>query len=181
MKRSEAAVRYAKALFGLAEEKKLLNEVDGEFAAFAQSAAAQPAVLRLVQNPVISSAEKETFIEQIAGKGSEASRLLLSFLKVLLHKKRFSELPGIQAEFHQLVESAQGVQEVRVITAVPMTEPHQNRLSAHLAKKLDAKIRMIPEIRPEIMGGMILRFGNQQINASYRHRLETIRQRLLAR
>ncbi len=178
MKRSEIAVRYAKALFEIADEKGSLDAVNQECAAFAEAIRKNPAVLKLILNSAVSGAEKERFLEKIlAGK---SSGLLLNFLKVLLDKKRFAQLGPIQLEFQRLCEQKQGIKEVSVISAVPLSEPFKSRLSAYLSKTLGVKIRMLSEVRPKILGGLILRFGHHQYNASFRHRLETIRQRLLA-
>lgn len=178
MKRSEVAVRYAKALFETAEAKDLLETLNQELAIFSETLGKNPVVLKLVNNSAVSADEKEKFLEKIlCGKSSD---LLLHFLKVLLRKKRLAQLNIIQLEFQRLYEQKQGLREVSVVSAVALSEPFKNRLSVHLSKVLGTKIRMLSEIRPKILGGIILRFGHHQYNASFRNRLETIRQRLLA-
>jgi len=178
MKRSEVAARYAMALFETAEKSASVETVGQELAVFSQSVSKNPVVLKLVHNSAVSAAEKEKFLEKILG--GKSSALLLQFLKVLLRKKRLSQLETIQLEFQRLCEQKQGIKEVSVISAVPLSESFKGRLCAHLGKALGAKIHMLTEVRPKILGGIILRFGHHQYNASFRHRLETIRQRLLA-
>ena len=112
--------------------------------------------------------------------GHSISPLLMNFLKVLLKKKRFAELESIQLEFRGFYEKKQGVREVKVITAVPLSSENKNRLQAMLEKKWNATIRMAAHFDPQILGGMILRFDNQQIDGSYRNRLEMLRQQLLS-
>lgn len=178
MKRSEVAVRYARALFEIAVEKGCLDALDQELSAFSKSIQANPDVLRLVKNSAVSSEEKERFIEKILS--GKASSLLLDFLKVLLSKKRFADLGIIQVEFKKLCEQQKGIKEISVVSAVPLSDSFKDRLTAHLSKTLGSKVRMLSEVNPKILGGIILRFGHHQYNASFRHRLETIRQRLLA-
>ena len=178
MKRSEIAVRYAKALFEIAEEKGSLDVVNQELKAFTDALNKNPAVLKLVHNSAVSAEAKERFLEKILN--GKSSPLLLQFLKVLLHKKRLAQLESIQLEFQRLCEEKQGIKEVQVISAVPLSESFKGRLAAHLSKSLKTKINMLSEVRPKILGGIILRFGHHQYNASFRNRLETIRQRLLA-
>jgi len=178
MKRSEVAVRYAKALFEIAEGKGATEAVNQELGAFSGVVRKNPIVLKLVHNSAVSTAEKELFLEKILN--GKTSSLFLNFLKVLLSKKRLADLEIIQVEFQRIFEEKQGLKEVSVISAVPLSEAFKARLSAHLCKALKAKIRMLSEVRPKILGGIILRFGHHQYNASFRNRLETIRQRLLA-
>jgi len=177
MKRSEIAVRYAKALFEVAEERNCLEVINQELEAFSKAVSQNPVVRKLILNSAISTDQKESFLEKILG--GKASPLLLDFLKVLLDRKRFSDLSNIHIEFHRLYEQKQGIKEVSVISAVPLNDSFKSRLTAHLGKTLGAKIRMLSEVNPKILGGIILRFGHHQYNASFRHRLETIRQRLL--
>jgi F-type H+-transporting ATPase subunit delta len=178
MKRSEVAVRYAKALFDIAEEKGTVEAVNQELGAFSEAVSKNPIVLKLVRNSAVSTKEKELFLEKILN--GKASPLVLNFLKVLLNKKRLADLGIIQLEFQRIFEQKQGIKEISVISAVPLSESFKTRLSAHLSKTLKTKIRMLSEVRPKILGGIILRFGHHQYNASFRNRLETIRQRLLA-
>lgn len=178
MKRSEVAVRYAAALFEIAEGKDCLDETLAEITAFTQAIKQNPVVRQLVLNSAIGAQEKESFLEKILG--GKSSELLIHFLKVLLNRKRFSDLSDIQVEFQRMCEKKQGLKEVSVVSAVPLSDSFKDRLTAHLGKTLGTKIRMLSEVNPKILGGIILRFGHHQYNASYRHRLETIRQRLLA-
>jgi len=178
MKRSEIAVRYAAALFETAEEKGCLADISQELTAFHQAVQHNPNVQRLVLNSAVSAAEKETFLQKIlAGKASD---LFFNFLKVLLNRKRFSDLGDIQVEFQRMHEKKQGIREVSVISAVPLSDSFKMRLTSELEKTLDQKVHMLSQVNPKILGGIIFRFGHHQYNASYRHRLETIHQRLLA-
>ena len=178
MRRSEAAVRYARALFEIAGSQNCLADMDLELETLAASLKKHPAILRLMLNSALTDQAKEDFLNRVLGHS--ASALLMNFLKVLLKKSRFFELASIQYEFRRFYAHKQGLQEVKVITAVPLSSENKNRLQALLEKQRGAKIRMHPLHDPGILGGVILRFDHQQMDGSYRSRLAMLRQQLLS-
>ena len=178
MRSSEAAVRYARALFEIAQERNTLADTDRELETLGGIVQSQPAVLALVLNSAVSRPQKEDFLSRILG--SSTSGLLLNFLKVLIKKNQFQELVSIQREFRRFYQKKQGIRDVKVISAIPLSDANQDRIKTLLEKQWKTKIRMQPVLEPEIVGGLIIRFDNQQIDGSYRNRLQMLRQQLLA-
>ncbi len=178
MRRSEAAVRYARALFQIARNQDRLPDMDRELEILAASLKQHPDILRLMLNSALTDEAKEGFLNSVLGRS--ASPLLMNFLKVLLKKNRFVELPAVQQEFRRFYAQNQGRQDVKVITAVPLSAENTKRLQALLEKKRSAKIHVHAVHDPAILGGMILRFDNQQLDASYRNKLRALSQALLA-
>ncbi|HXV27949.1 MAG TPA: ATP synthase F1 subunit delta [bacterium] len=175
---TKAVARYARALFNLAEAGKELDRVEKDLLRIRQLVNQYPEISHLVLNSTISQAEKEDFIEKVFP--TDLSKLVLDFLKVLIKKRRFKDLAWMQEQFHRLYEKAKGLQEVRVTTAIAITKPVQDRLIQSLAKKLGCEIRLLTETDPDILGGMIVAFDGTQIDASYKTRLDELRQKLMA-
>ena len=173
----QAAERYSRALFELAAERGELETVDKDFIRVRQLVDGHAEISHLLSNFTIALAEKEDFLEKIAPV--EISRLLLHFLKVLVKKRRFRELSAVQEEFHRLFEKKQGIQEVRAVTAAKLSRTQEDRLCSVLKKKLHAEIRLVTEIDPDLLGGLVLRFDGTEINGSLRGRLEELKQRLM--
>lgn len=173
-----AVVRYAQALFGLAEKQGVLDRVEQEFLAASQLAEKHPEISHLVRNSTIALAEKEDFIDKLVG--SESSPLLVNFLKVLVKKKRFTELGDIREEFHRLYEKKKGLQEVEAVTAVPLAKETEDRLRSALKKRLNAEIRLVLRTDPSLLGGLVLRFDGTEMNASFRARLDELKLNLIS-
>ena len=174
----KASRRYARALFEFTEKSGDWNQIDKDFVRLRELTSQHPEIEHLVVNPTLSHAEKEDFIDKIFG--SEVSRTLIHFIKVLIHKRRFQEAGLVQEAFHRLVEKKQGLQEVHVMTPYALTDSLEKKLSKMLEKKLATRIRLRTEIQPSMIGGIILRFEGQELNLSYRHRLDELRQTLVA-
>ncbi|MBI4710883.1 MAG: ATP synthase F1 subunit delta [Candidatus Omnitrophica bacterium] len=183
-----AAGRYTRALFQLAEKEGCLAEVDAGLHALAKILAAQPKVLRLIANPTLTNREKYGLaLGTLAG---EKTGLLGRFLHLLIDKKRFALLPEVQKIFHDSFEKKQGVQEVEMVSAVPLSSGFLEKLkdvltqrlrTSPLAKGSEARttIRLIPKTDRTLLGGFILRFAGKEIDCSFRNHLHEIRQKLL--
>lgn len=171
-----AVHRYSRALFGLAEKRNQLDSVDDQFLAVKEMVKKYAEISHLISNSTISRAEKEDFIGKIVP--SDTLPVLVNFLKVLIKKKRFRELPLIQEEFHRLYERKRRIEEVTVISAVPLSPENTTKLGKILENKLKSDIRLSAKVNPKLIGGMILRFGGNEINASFRSRLDTLQQML---
>ncbi len=178
MKGSIAASRYARALFELAKNKNALDQTDSDLALVSELYKTQPVVGRLLFNSAISIQDKEASLNRLIG--ASVSPLVMNFLKVLLRKRRFSEIETIQAEFHRLVEKSQGIQEVTVLSAVPLNETNKDLLGRKLEKQLNMKIRLLMKTDSSLLGGVMVRFDGRQINGSYRDRLRAMKQSFLA-
>jgi F-type H+-transporting ATPase subunit delta len=181
-----AAGRYARALFELSEKEDRLAETDASLHALAAVLKAQPKVLLLVANPTLTENEKYALALKTL---PESAGLLERFFRVLIEKKRFALLPEIQKIFHDAFEKKQGVQEVEMISAVPLSAGFLGKLKTVLTKGLRAsplatgpeartEIRLIPRTDRNILGGFILRFAGREIDCSFKNRLDEIQQKL---
>ena len=172
-----AVHRYSRALYDLAEKAGEIDKIDDQLMAMQQLVDKHHEITNLVSNSTITLAEKEDFIGKIAP--ADTSSLLINFLKVLIKKKRFRELTAIQEAFHRRYEKMRRIEEVTVISAVPLSDENSAKLAETLKRKLKFDIQLIAKIHPQMIGGLILRFGGQEINASFRSRLDELEQLLM--
>ena len=184
-----AAGRYTRALFELAEKEGHLAEIDAALHALAKVLTAQPKLLLLLANPTLTNHEK--YALALSALASKKTGLLERFLHVLIDKKRFALLPEIEKIFHDRFEKKQGVQEVEMVSAAPLSSGFLEKLKAVLTKRLRAsplatgpeartEIRLIPRTDRGLLGGFILRFNGKEIDCSFKNRLYEIQQKLFA-
>ncbi len=172
-----ASHRYARALLELADQRNQLDLIDDQLLAVVQVVRKYPEITHLISNSTITAAEKEDFIGKIIPQ--DTLPLIVNFLKVLIKKKRFGELSFIQTAFHRLYEKKRRIEEVTVVSAVPLSVQASARLEKMLGKKFNTDIRLSAKTDPGMIGGLILRFGGNEINASFKSRLEGLRQELM--
>ena len=177
MKDYRAALRYARALFGLADEKSLLEQIEKELGEAADLVSRYPETSHLLANATVSREEKEDFIEKILPAGF--SNLLIHFFKVLVRKKRFRDLALVREAFHHLYEEKKGIQKVRVESPIPFDAELEKRLTQALEKKLKRTVYLETTVNPKLLGGLVLDFEGTQLDGSYRTFLHELKQRLL--
>lgn len=67
----------------------------------------------------------------------------------------------------------------RVVTAVPLSPKEQEALRAQVRRRFGEEVAVRFEVQPDILGGVIIRFGDKVINGSLAGRLAALHQRLL--
>ena len=88
------AERYAAALFDLAEERKLLDEVAGDLRQLRAMLAASADLLRLVRSPILSRLEQGRAIAALAQQ-AQLSPLVRDFLAVVAKNRRLFVLSAM--------------------------------------------------------------------------------------
>ena len=177
MKTSLAISRYAKALFSLAKQNGVLEQIAAAMERLVATFRKYAAIRSILQNPAVKETEKSAFMEKILPP--ESPVLLKDFLKVLLEKKRLAFLEGIQEEFHRLYEKEKGILEVELLSVAPFSKDFQAKIKKLLALKLRSEIRLIPKTDASLLGGFLLRFGDREVDCSFKARFHEIEQQLL--
>ena len=173
-----AAGRYTRALFELAEKENSLSEMDAGLQAIAEALKTYPKVLLLMPNPTLTDTAKYALVQKLFS--IERAYLLERFLRVLIDKKRFALLPEIQKDFHARFEKKQGLLEVEMVSAVPLSSKFTEKLKVFLKNKFRSEIRLLPGTDKRLLGGFVLRFDGKEIDCSFKNRLYEIQQKILS-
>lgn len=171
------AQTYALSLFEIAKERNkeelLLSQLE-EICALAEE---YPQFLRLLCSPMLSREERIKRIDE-AFEG-QVDLYLLNFLKILVKSGRVSYLSGIEKEYRRLYCLRENIQEVVVLTVVPMSKEMQCKLVSKLENYTGKKILLKNRIDKSLIGGVVLKIGSRQIEDSVKSRLEAVRRRIL--
>lgn len=169
------AKRYAQAAFELAVESGGLNDWSvaiSEIADFMSN----PEVDRVLQNTRIASAAKLNLIDQALGT---LPPLALNLARLLVRKGRTSLAQEIASEFRRLAEEEQGIAHARAVTAVPMTDPERDALITRMEAETGKRIILETEVRPALLGGLLIQIGDRLVDSSTRARLQALRDNLV--
>lgn len=170
------ARRYAVALFKSAGGK--LEVYFDEAKQLLEIWRTQPNFSRLLLAPHLLTEEKKAFLERFL-KG-KAEPVWLGFFGLLIDKGRIGYFPQMAENFILLAEEAKGIMRARVQTAVALGERETESLKAKLEKKTGKRILLLPEVKPELLGGMVVILKDQIIDGSVRQRLNELKEQLLA-
>jgi F-type H+-transporting ATPase subunit delta len=176
MSEGKIARVYATALYQAAEEEGRVKQVRRDLSEFVQAMEASADFRKFLVAEEISDVRKTQVLMELTEGGDELFRNLL---RLLVDKGRESELAAVFRAFVQLVEEAQGVVHVEVVTAVPLTASLQEALRAKIESSLHKTVELTLTVDKEILGGLRLRIGDRVADASVRHRLERLRELLI--
>jgi len=170
------ARRYALALFKSANGK--LDDYFSEAKELLALWQAEPNFPRLLLAPHLLTEEKRAFLERFFTGRVEP--VWLGFFTLLIDKGRIGAFPQIAENFILMAEEAKGIVRARVQTALPLSSREAENLKTKLEKKTGKQVLILPEVKPELLGGMVVILKDQIVDGSVRQRLRELREQLLA-
>lgn len=177
MDQSAITVRYAKAFFSIAKERKLLDTLKTDIQLILDVCKNSSDFILLLGSPVVKTFKKSELIKTIFEK--KIHELSLNFLLLITENKREVHIPGICRNFLALARKDQNIRLAVITTATKIKKDTVNRIGALIAKQLNAKIELTNEVNTDIIGGLILRLDDIQYDASVATELQKIKQNLL--
>lgn len=121
----------------------------------------------------MSKKKKISITEQIFAQFSQTSRNIIA---LAIKQGRESQIKGIAQEYINNVEDLNGVQRISLITATQLTQQNiEDILKGSSLVDRSKTFDIETSIKPEILGGYVLRVGDQQVDASVKTKLSNIR------
>lgn len=169
---SRASLRYAKAILEQAVSKGSADRVNEEMVIIEQTVAESRDFAAFLQSPVIKLDDKQTVVNKVFAGNSDVT---MSLFRLLYDNKRFELLREIAKEYHRQYLEMNNFQTVTVTTAIPMDKDMEEKVLAKVRTFSNKKLMVENIVDPEIIGGFILRVGDQQFNASVAGKLKSIK------
>ena len=168
------ATRYAKSLIELAVEQGKLEQVNADMHRLA-NAMKNREYYQFLKSPIIHPDKKNAVLEAIT-KGT-VENLTLSFVALLIKKKREEYVPEITAEFIEQYKRFKKITTVTVTTAAPMSDAVLSELKKQLLASgiTFENLDIVTKINPELIGGFVLEFDNKRYDASVAHKLDELK------
>ena len=174
MKEGILAQRYAKALFAVALEKKLLDKVRGELYDFVTRLEDNAEFSYFLRTPERSRAEKRQLIERILQ--DRYSNIFFNFLLLLIDKGRIALYREVQQAFSALYDHHHRKVRALTITAMPMAKGELEALESDLAQAMNRTLEIENRVDPAILGGIVLDIEGKILDGSVRRQLERLRE-----
>lgn len=177
MRDETVARNYAETLFELASRNESIQEYGDALGMVAGLLENDSRFRTFVETPRIDDETKKDVIRKVFR--DKAPKQVINFVLITIDKRRQTLLREISAEYLLLLDDHLGREHVEVTVARPLDDTTENVVSERLSKMLGKQA--IPHIRvkPEILGGLIVRTGDMIYDGSVRRRLEDLRRRLL--
>lgn len=170
---SQVSIRYAAAIFELAEEENQVSDIYEELLDVQKIIASSYDLKNVLKIPFIKKEDKRSLIDSIFGK--EIHKNVLNFLKVLIDADRIGELSSIVLEYKRLYNEKLNIIEGRVTTVVPLSEDKISLLEEKLSSKYNKTVKLINNVDENILGGVLIKIGNEEIDGSVKSRLTDLK------
>lgn len=172
MSEFRVASRYAKSLLELAEEQGRLEEVHSDMKMFSSICEKNRDFVLVLKNPIINHSKKLSILNSIfQGK---VNSLTLAIFKIIAKKNREMILPAIAESFHHQYNIRKGVQEATVTTTFALDEKLKNSFKEVVRKTAKKEVELQQQIDEDLIGGFILKIGDQQIDESLKGKIKEL-------
>jgi F-type H+-transporting ATPase subunit delta len=173
--RASLAGRYASALFDLARDQRQIDAVGRSLDALGSALVDSKDFAELIESPLVS---REQAGKAFAALGPKLGLdpITANFLGVLANNGRKSALRPIIRAFRRLASEHRGETTADVITARPLNDHQVAALKAQLRARAGRDVSIDAQVDPAILGGIVVKLGSQQIDASIRTKLNRLAQ-----
>lgn len=176
MKENVLARRYARALFELAQEKEILDNIHREVGFFDELLKANPRLRFFLNSPEIGVRDKKKVMEKLLL--DRVSNVFFNFILVLLDKNRQLIFGNIVKEFQRIFDRYRKKLRASTITAIPLDEPSESRLKQFLSDAFNSDVQIDNRIDPNILGGIIVRVDGRVFDGSLKSQLQRLKRGL---
>ena len=167
---------YAKALFELAVEGQMVDQILAEYEFVKDSFDEFPEFLEIVKSPKIAVEDKKNILVETFGE--KVSETLINFFKILVDKKRSDVIREVYDDFSVMVDEEKGLVVARVESVIPLEANEIEALEAKLSKVTGKTVTIDNVINPDIMGGLVVKVGDQVLDGSVKHKLDNLKHEL---
>ncbi len=170
---------YAETLLDLAKQANLCDEVLDEFDGFIGLMNSDPVFGDFIISPAVDPDNRCATLEKhLRGRLSD---LLLNTLLVINRKGRSEIIRMIHQQFRSALEEYKSEVEVKVTSAVELTDDLRDNIRQSAAKISGKSTRLTEKVDASILGGLVIQIEDQKIDNSILRRLGRLRSTLTER
>lgn len=172
MRDIKVASRYAKSLLGIAVELNQLEDVHNDMQMISKVCNENNELVLLLKSPIINSDKKEAILTEIFGK--KISQISNTFIAIILNKRRENIIPAIADAFILTYKEHKNITTAIVTTAVALSDAQKKAVIKLLNSQGKENVELKEIVNNEIIGGMILRVGDKQVDESIKRKLANL-------
>ncbi len=174
---SEAAERYAQAMFELALEEKTVKEKKEQAEKLLLVLEDNPELAGFFRAVKIRKDEKKKLITDAFSQSFDAD--FVNFMKILIDKGRIESLKEILEVLISKANEALGIQSATVYSVRQLPDEDLERIRTALEKKTGKQIILKNQIDERLLAGIKVVVGNNVTDVSMKRRLDGMKEALL--
>jgi F-type H+-transporting ATPase subunit delta len=158
---------YADALMSLAQAQNLIDEFGSNCADLVGMLDGSPELTQLLSNPIVKIADKKVILGKVVGETIHP--FMVNFLMILVERRRIGNLTEICQRYQAALRKLKGIVLAEVTSAVALTDAQTQSVRDRVQGLTGASsVEIAATVDPEIIGGVIIKFGSQVIDSSLR-------------
>lgn len=166
-------IRYAKSLYLLAEEKNLINEIKQDIDLILQWYDEIEEIKILLEHPVIKASKKTEILSSFFK--DNINEYTLSFMQLIVKKKRENHLKNICIDFVDLYKKGKGLKTAVLTTAFELTKTHETQIKRAIEKEFNLEVELDTKVNEAIIGGMIIQLDDKQLDLSVSRQIQQLK------
>ena len=164
MKATRLTSRYAKSLLTLVIENNSLEKTLEDMKLILAVCSENRDLTLLLKSPVVKSDKKLSILSDVFSKS--ITDLTMTFINIITSKKREKFLEGIAESFISLYRAHKNIETVTLTTACTIDENTKSEILKYIKKNGKSEVELTEVINEDIIGGLIIRIGDKQLDAS---------------
>jgi len=171
-------LRYAKAFQQVAAAQGLnADAVRGQLADFAATFDESRALREFLLNPALAQADKLKVLDAVSSRVG-MDKAVRNFVAVLMDHGRLESMKEIVAEYATMADAANGIQEVEIVSAKPLTDHERGLLEGKAGALANSRVRVQWTQDAALLGGAVIKLGSQVYDGSVRGQLQQLKAHL---
>ena len=177
MDNGKISVRYARALFQIAQEQGCEEAVYDGLSRLAHNYLLAIAQFNeVLADPIVAKEEKMKLLEMAIGEPIHDS--LKQFIAFVVEQHREDKMFFIAMKYMEMYRKKHSILNTQLTTATELSEATLDKIKAYVEQTFSAQVEMDVTIDPSLIGGFILDIENSRMDASVAGQLNALKNKL---
>lgn len=175
------AAQYAEAVLDLAFKEggeAQADAIQNDLRLINLILGADPRFEQILDHPAVPLDDKRKIL--LLTFTNKVKDLSLRLVELLLDKRRLNLLQPIEPQYRELLNKRKNILTASLVCADQLGEKAVADIKARLTEHLGRKLELSVDVDPSLIGGMVLRLGDQVIDGSLKGKLRSLERVLLS-
>ncbi|WP_033160262.1 ATP synthase F1 subunit delta [Mycoplasmoides alvi] len=163
---------FAKALYSLADEKKIIKIIFDQIESFLSLLHTHPEIIKLFDNQSLNKLDKFNIIDKTFK--NHFNDLLCNFMRVLIDMHSFYDIKLIFKKYLEIVEEKESSQFIKIISAFALEDKQIEQIKCILEQKTKKNLIIKVEIDPNVIAGIKIESESNSIDYTIKGKLKAI-------
>jgi F-type H+-transporting ATPase subunit delta len=177
MKNTRLAQRYAKALFDLAIEQNILENIYEDVLLIKNVCENNKNFINLLSSPIIRTDKKQAIIKEIFEE--KINHFTLSYLLIITKKRREYFIGQIAKKFVDFYKEYKGIEVITITSANQLDQTTKQKILQKLKTFISKEIELVEVLNPKIIGGFIIQYNDKKYDASILSKVHSLSKNFL--